>query len=217
MTWLISPAGWRSDTLAQSIEALSLQIGAEECVVVFIGPVGSEILSLAEGLFPTRVRRYRDLETTIASIETPLVGYLGAGVILHDLRCSQFLGSMIDDPSVATASCVLVHSEARGQSFHTDVADPGRSASQSVIPPLATRRSWRSKYPVLSPPNDLWVASGASLAAWFRSDPQSTSGAHICTSVVTASHESWNEVSKPLIVPPAADAASAIHVETLFG
>jgi hypothetical protein len=222
ITWLIFPALWRKDTLTFALEALSLQLGVERCAIAFIGDTEADVLTLAGQLFEEGVGRWPDVKSAFQTIGTSLIGYLGTAVILHDERCSQLLASLMRDPVVATASCVLVRSECRGKSWHVSVADAGRSVSSSrhdaVIGSPEAQRMWRSNYPVASPARHLWLARAASLAKWIDdSDSFSLDGLHVCTSLVTASQEASDPIGEPALTPPAASASNAMRVETMFG
>jgi len=144
----------------------------------------------------------------MAEIQTNFVAYLGNGVILHDERCSQLLVSLMTDPTIATASCVLLRNERRGKSWSVGFAEGEQYAA----------RIWRSNYPLTNPVRHLWMTRTTYLTAWTRDCDASAEGRlHVCTSLVTASHECPDGTEEPAIVPPMASAANSLRLETLFG
>ena len=221
ITWLIWADGWRKETLVQALEALSLQTGMQQYSIAFIGDAERAVLAVANQLFEHRVCTYPYLESAAPAIETNLVAYLGTGVILHDERCSQLIAAMLRDPAVATASCVLVRSELRGRHWFAGIVDAGYSAPSrhrgGAIAPEDAQRIWRSSYPVVSPVRHFWVARTRSLAKWTRDGGDLINERlHVCTSIVTATHECGSP-EEPSFVPPSASALNSLRVEPLFG
>jgi hypothetical protein len=161
----------------------------------------------------------------LEAIQTPLVGYLGAHVILHDGRTSGLLSTLVDEPTVVSASCVLVSAEKRGKSWHVAVADPGtmngRSNEGKALPDdcQSAQLMWRATYPTLRPPRDLWVSRSSTARNWLqRAGPlRPQEGTHSCTSVVTASYLKPRDDRPSHLLPPAAAEECAIQTRVLFG
>lgn len=224
ITWLIWPEDWDDDALGQAIEALSLSSGADLLRIALVGNFGPAIPDLADRLLPGRTRSYERGELAADDAQTPLVGYLGSGVILHDKRCPALLSSLMRHAGVATASCAIVSTEVRGKTFQTSVIDAGKLAAPSMnaatiqVGEVEAGRLWRTVYPVARPPRDLWIARSSSLREWVRSSgkPQETGGQHLCTSLVTASVLPKEGHRATRIRPPALK-DRALRSEALFG
>jgi hypothetical protein len=72
---------------------------------------------------------------------------------------------------------------------------------------------------VASPPRDLWVARSSSAKKWLGSRPPQrlAAGAHVCTTLITASYLGRRrDEAAEVRVPPAPD-ASAMKATALFG
>jgi hypothetical protein len=222
ISWLVFPQDWDEDQLNQGLQALSLQLGSR---VVLVGEVKPATTSAAQLLFNGRLLTFGDLNGALDAIRTPFAGYLGPHVLLHDKRTSRILAEMMECSSVLSASCVLVSSEKRGKAWHVSVADPGlfsaiggeeRSLSERCVQaPLF----WRSTYPALRPPRDLWIARTASVRGWLqRAGPlRPHEGIQLCTSLVTASYLGEWKDAEPHLRPPAAAELQSIRSEVLFG
>ncbi len=224
ITWLIEPRLWDRRFLSVAIRAAGLQKGANADALAFIGPGDADIEAVASEGFADRFETFGDVRSAVAASRSPLIGYLGKGVILHDNDVATVFSDLLNDPDVATASCVLISSEKRGKRWHAWIADGG--VFRSPMRPLArsevgfaAQQLWRSNYPVEAPPSDLWVARTGQLAAWIDGSQVlgSGEGLHICTSLVTASRFG-QAGSEPLtaVVPPAAD-DRVTRVEAFFG
>jgi len=216
ITWIVYPGAWDDETLAQSLEALSLQLGSSDDRIAIVGSSGRTALGLAERFFASRVRLWPDAETAIRNAETPLSGYLGPGVLLHDGRTAQILASMLRDASVASAACVVVMAEKRGKGWQVAPADSGEIANGHS---LLAQAIWRANFPVSRPPRDLWLARTTSVTMWFKIDGalEKKDGAHVCTSFVAASYVGVrSEEQTPIRVPRAREDAST-RVEALYG
>ncbi|HET6943435.1 MAG TPA: hypothetical protein VFH89_14875 [Sphingomicrobium sp.] len=224
ITWLIWPEDWDDDVLEQALEALSLSSGAGSQRIALIGNSDAAISDLADRLFPGRTRSYERAEFAADDAETSLVGYLGSGVILHDKRCPRLLSSLMRHDGVATASCAIVSTEARGKTFRTSVIDAGKLAAPSMdaatiqVGEGEAGRLWRTVYSVARPPRDLWIARFSSLPEWLRSGlrPQDLSGQHLCTTLVTASALPREGHRTTRIRPPALK-DGALQSEALYG
>jgi hypothetical protein len=222
ISWLVFPEDWDDGSLAQGLHALSLQ---DAPALALVGEVQPAVASLAHSLFEGRVHTFADVTAAVAGIETRLIGYLGAQVILHDQRTSKILSSLLDQPAVVSASCVLVSTEKRGKGWHVSVADPGTfSRADGQEHSLMDRCQhaqlfWWSTYPALRPPRDLWVAKSASVAGWLqRAGPlRADEGVQLCTSLVTAGYVGHRREGEAHLRPPAAAVQQTLRSEALFG
>jgi hypothetical protein len=222
ITWLVFPEDWNEDALREGLQALSLQIGTS---LALVGEVGSSTISSAQDLFKDRVRVFADVMGALGAIETPLVGYMGAQIVLHDARTSQVLSALLEDSAVISASCVLVSADKHGKGWSVSVADPGLFSGKGEPEHSLSDRChqsqlfWRTTYPALRPPRDLWVAKSASVAGWLqRAGPLGAEeGVQLCTSLVTASYIGERHGGQAHLTPPAAAQQRAIRSETLFG
>jgi len=222
ISWLVFPEDWEEDALFEGLRALSLQTAA---VLVMVGEVQPSSNSFARSLFHQRLHRFPDVPAAIQGIATPLTGYLGPHLILHDERTSGVLAKMIDDPAVVSASCVLLSSDKRGKGWQISVVDPGNFQAIGQDDRTLAQRChdaqlfWRSTYPVLQPPRDLWLARSASVAGWLeRAGPlRAEEGVQLCTSLVTATYVRPRDQSEPHLRPPASARLQAIRSEALFG
>lgn len=223
LTWLIFPQEWDSQQLLQTIRALSAQSGAGRHRIAFVGEVGNEAFDLANRQFEDRVGIFEDRAAAITQLETALAGYVGPGVILHDRRSVSYLAHLLRDPAVASAACALLTAERRGKGWHVSVADVGtlpgtveqNAAFQSRLPQLL----WRTSFPVSKPPKDLWIARRSLVKKWIGSRPPQRlrSGAHVCTTLISASYlKTRSDTSPEIRVPSAAD-NFALSTRVLFG
>jgi hypothetical protein len=224
ITWLVFQEDWDEDVLAESLQLLALQDGADRSAVVLVGEE-TPSLSVAERLFGNRVCSSPDLPAALQRLDTPLAGYLGAHVLLHDRRTSAVLGRLLENPAVVSSSCVLISTEKRGKGWQVSIADTGTFGSgKEHDNSLAERSSnaqllWRTTYPTLRPPRDLWVGRAAAVPGWLqRAGPlRSQEGIHACTSLVTASYGRSRDDRPAHLAPPAAAAQRAVRMEALFG
>lgn len=225
ITWLLFPEDWSDEALAQGIEALALQRTDSKPMLALIGDVQPSLLSLAQKLFKDRVRVVPEITAALETNDTPLVGYLGPHVLLHDRRVSKVLSMLLDDPAVVSASCVLVSTEKRGKGWHVSVAEPGSFAGASGGEDTLAKECrdaqlfWRATYPSLRPPRDLWVGRAANVAGWLqRAGPlRAHEGIQACTSLVTASYIGERDQRPAHLRPPAAAEMQALRSEALFG
>lgn len=223
LTWLIVPQEWRSGELVQSLRALSLQRHSSIHSIAYLGEPDADAAKVATDLFDGRAAIFPDRTSAIANVATPLVGYLGSGVILHDDRSARFLAYLLEDPDVASAACALVTSERRGKTWHVAVTDAGSIAGtpeeKAAFPANVGKLLWRASYPVEAPPRDLWVARTAIVEKWMQSRPPQRvkTGFHLCTTLVTASYlGAPAEVAPEIRVPPVAPNLS-VTATVLFG
>jgi len=223
VTWLLFPQEWRSEELAQSLQALAIQSGADIDKVIFVGEVGDTVQALASELFGDRSTTLPEGENVGGHLTTPFVSYVGSGVILHDSRSAAFLTRLLDDPSIASAACALVSAERHGKSWHVSVADagdiPGAGGSAACESGDVAQLLWRTSFPVRTPPRDLWVARSRSARKWLGSRPPQrlAAGSHVCTTLITASYLGRrSDEASEVRVPPAPD-GSAMKATALFG
>ena len=220
VTWLIFPEDWDGDALRQSLEALALQQGAHSPAVSLVGEVAGPVAGEGTRLFKNRLSISPDLNNALDSVRTPLLGYLGAHVILHDRRTSRVLSALLSEPTVVSASCVLVAAERRGKGWHVSVADAGKFGGEnSQAAPNEPLHFWRSTYPALRPPRDLWLGRAESVKRWLqRAGPlRPQEGVQLCTSLVTASYIGAKDDRPAHLSPPASAEQRAIQSELLFG
>ena len=217
ITWLIRMAGSGADLLAPTIQSLASQACSGGDRIILVGEPELAVTELAETLFGSRVRQFAEVETAASTIETELVGYVGAGVILHDVGSAELLRSLLDDPAIETASCPLVHAESAGFNWQVELVDAGYAAT-AAISSADAQRLWRADYPVANPPRDLWVARTSSLTRWIDSDAplQPAEGTHVCTSFITASLLTFQLDETERRRPPIPMGRS-IRAEALFG
>ncbi len=221
ITWLILPQQWSLQTFSQAVDALAQQLGSEHHGIALVGSSLPQNIFVAERSFPHRTSSYPDLKSAVQSATTPLVGYLGSGVILHDSRCSALLSFYLQNPSVESASCVLVTVEKQGKGWLVAVTDFGELevASETYAAAVTMPKPevlWRTAYPVTRPPAHYWVARKASVLDWLRSQgaQRDSEGVHLCTSIITATQLSEAAVGAPGIQTPA---SPGTRVEVLFG
>lgn len=220
ITWLIFPEDWDSDALRHSLEALAIQQGAHSPTVSLVGVVADSVAAMAARLFTDRLSVSHDLNNALESVRTPLLGYLGAHVILHDGRTSKVLSALLKESTIVSASCVLVSSERRGKGWHVSVADAGKFGGENSQPALQEPlHFWRSTYPILRPPRDLWMGRAESVKRWLqRAGPlRPEEGVQLCTSVITASYVATKLDLPAHLSPPASAEQRAIRSEVLFG
>lgn len=219
ITWLVFPEYWSAETLHYGLQALSEQGASAHLLMV--GKVQQSTVDVAREIFNGRVMVATDLTAGLGDICTPLVGYLGPNVILHDHRTSGILGNLVENVGVVTASCVLVSAEKRGKDWHVSVEDSGvwQSSMPQNLRHEISRLLWRTTYPVLRPPTDLWVARSSSVNNWLqRAGPlRPEEGLQLCTSLVSASYAGDRVDAEAPLSPPTADERVAMSAELLFG
>lgn len=224
ITWLFWATSWDEADLLQSLEALGAQVRSAPASIRFVGPVPDAAHKLAKRLFESRVQLVPDTGQLRASLDTPLVGHIGSGVILHDRRTSALLVRMLERPGAISASAALVLVERRGKGFLVTPADFGSIATDGTPLPAGVqlRNSASllkcSSWDLLQPPLDLWVTRAEEIAGWIAEPgAKSAAGVHICSSVVTASY-CRAPVSEPRpIVPHIASKRHSLRVEAVVG
>jgi len=202
-----------------------LQTSIDPPIILIVGDAPPTIGTLIDRYFPGRHFSAPDVFGAVKAIRTPLVGYLGSEVILHDPRTVQVLSSLLDDQAIATASCVLVITEKSGKSWRSSVIDAGIVSVPDGSPRPRAEQSrkaselWRSVLPTALPPRDLWLARASSVAVWLeRGGPLGASeGIHACTTMISASVRSTRTEDAPHLAPPIAAAENIMRVEELFG
>ena len=217
ITWMIAVDDAGDGQLAQTLEALSLQVESAPSAVVLIGEVNAETFSLAKSLFNDRAAVLPEVDIALAEVNTPLVGYVAPDVILHDDRTSQVLATILEDPAAASSSCVIVTTERRGKGWNVSIVDGGLiSGDAGTGDASGPKHFWRANYPAAWPARDLWVARTADVRGWLqRAGPlQAREGMHVCTSLVTAAYVSETHDQVPLLRPPGAQ--SAIRLEPIL-
>jgi hypothetical protein len=223
ITWLIEAEGWEEGRLAQSLLAVGLQKGRRTDAVAFIGTVDPLSAAVAEELFDDRVRKFADLAIAVRNLRTPLAGFIGAGILLHDNRSAALFSSLLENERVASASCVLIHAEKRGKSWYPAiVAGSASTGETSDFARSEHTRSveqlWRANYPVAAPPGVLWVAQSRSLTSWIEEQrPLEAEAVHVCSSLITASYTSECAATQSAPFIPAASEDRVIKVGALFG
>jgi hypothetical protein len=175
-------------------------------------------------LFRGEAAAFKTWAEAVCHLKTPLAGYIGSGVLLHDHRTADCFASMLTDERVATASCVIVSAEKRGGAIKTKVVDDGmmRDSQGARIRSFssvgASTELWQRDYPVLRPSPRLWAARSSALQCWSdRSAYDFPAGAvHLYTSVITASLlKGGGHTDRAPAVPDAT--ATAATVEWLVG
>jgi hypothetical protein len=225
ITWVITPSHWQPAQLIEALQALALQADESGHVVAFVGDVDPSVRIAADEFFEGRVRVFRDMKDAVKALDTPLAGYLGPSVILHDRRSAMVFSSLLADSAVTSAACVLVATEKRGKTYHVSVADGGtipnhvRGQRPQADQCADVQKLWRASYPVRQPPRDLWVVRTSSLQDWAarKVTPEKMQGTHICTSLITASYLGGRSSETPTLTLPRASDDRAIKTKALFG
>jgi hypothetical protein len=192
VTWLINPAGAQPDQLARTVEALTLQKGAAIDSVAFVGHADRHVFSIAKAWFQDRVTAFADLSEASLAVESPLMGFIAPGLILHDDRSADLFASLLEEEAVASVSCIRISVDRRGNGWHLAIDEPLGEAQYPAAPNermITAEQIWRSTYPVAQPADDLWVARRSTVEAWLQAIGtfESEVGVHLLTSLVTAS------------------------------
>jgi hypothetical protein len=221
VTWLINAAGAQPDQLAQTMAALALQRGAAGDSVAFVGDADRQALSIAELRFQDRVAAFGHFLEAVRTVDTPLMGFIAPGVILHDERTSDLFAWLLKEDSVASISCVRISADRRGKSWHLTIEDPLGEAQSRLAPNermIVAEQVWRSTYPVAQPADDLWVARCSTVEAWLQATGtvESGVGTHLLTSLVTAS-SAGNLPGQAASLLPNRPSATAAQFEVFVG
>jgi hypothetical protein len=223
MTWLVWPEAWREPDLHQSLESLALQSDAGRPSILFVGPASEPVTALAIRMFDGRVAAVDSIVQVPDAIRTPLVGYVGSSVVLHDRRAAGLMTQLLDDKRNLSASVALVSIERRGKGYLVTPADAGAATRSQGNRPLSAEQVaasaamlWRSSWPSSAPPHDLWLTRAEQLAQWI--DPAKAEpgeGAHACSTLVTASYCGQRGAAPAVVAPPAAAPDHSLQIEVI--
>ena len=224
ITWLIDTQGGENGELGRTLTTLALQTGRSGDRVIFVGPVDRDIVLRAKAQFDG-VSQFNRIGPAVATVQTPLAGFVGAGVLLHDNDTASIFSCLLQSDSIATASCPLICFEQAGKVWHVTVADAGAVVSRTakLLQPSQCARVaeelWGSHYPVAVPSPHLWASRSSDFATWFDGTrpTEQNDRVHICTTVVTASYVGAREAPHQLAAVPQMPADSVTQAEVLFG
>jgi hypothetical protein len=224
ITWLIHAQDENQEHLVQALQTAALQRLSEKDVVAIVGQPADASLRVARKLFPGRAATFKTSGDAILQIKTPLVGYLGNGVLLHDHNTADCFASMLSLEQVTTASCVIVSAEKRAGTVKTMIIDGGAWAKMDGNVATASECAdaaaeiWQSSYPVLRPSRHLWAARTSALMAATDEGAARAPGSviHLCSSAVTATCLNPGAAAAHLARFPAACDTSG-KAEWLFG
>jgi hypothetical protein len=210
ISWLLWPKLWAEKELLQSLVSLAAQdIDSLNRLIFVESPAPAAVEALAARLFGGRVRTTATLEQATSLAATPLVGYLGPGVVLHDRRTAAVLATLLEAPENVSASAVIVSLKSSGKGSTVVVVEEGSES------PYDSRLLWRTSWPTSRPSRDFWMTRTPMLARWL-SHSGDAGGQHICTAVVTASYcSAQSDTATPWAPPPAEN--FAILTEALVG
>jgi hypothetical protein len=223
MTWLLWPGAWREPDLLQSLESLAIQSDAGRPSVLFVGSASDPVTALAGRLFDGRVGAVAAVDQVLDAIRTPLVGYVGASVVLHDRRAAGLMSHLLDDKRNLSASVALVSIERRGKGYLVTPADAGAATTSHGSRPMSAEQVaasaamlWRSAWPSSAPPYDLWLTRTEQLAQWIHpASAEEREGAHACSTLVTASYCGQRGIGAAAIPPPAAAPDLSLQIEVI--
>jgi hypothetical protein len=225
VTWMVEATGWEKGVLPLAIRSLAQQRGGNSDYLTFIGPVDSISLSLADELFGGRVAAFEDMRRAVANPQTPLVGFIGSDVLLHDVRTAELLSVLLDCDRVSTSTCALIHVERRGKGWHTAAVDAGlligkgEGALDGPDDRPVVQQLWRSHFPVAAPPSKLWLTRAQNLRGWADEAGALSRAAdfHLCSFVVSASYVGKNGFRQREPFVPHAPAGHAMKLELHVG
>ena len=207
ISWLIWPGRWAGPELGQSLEALAEQLAATQWII-FVGEPAPEVADVAGRLFGGRVRWAADAAAASALIDTSLVGYLGAGVILHDRRSVERLSQLVDEPNAASATALVLFAERRGKGALVVPAEGNHLPDARLFPAAIL--------PLAAPPRDLWVARAELARKWLAGDIEAP-GHHLCSTSVSVSRLSRAASADPPLRLPRSERERAITAELVIG
>jgi len=223
ISWIIETRGWPREGLAKAVHMLALQTDSSGDILIFLCAADALSASAAREAFYGRVATAPSIRAAIAGANTPLVGFIGAGVIFHDNRTAAELSSLLVDERVATASCVIVQAK-HGSRRWPPVTDGGAlSVASGTKLGLseysdAVAHLWRSHYPVIAPTAQVWLARNACLKEWIEASNRELGGRfHICSSLVTASQLGRHSADDLPSFIPRAPENGVTRVQALFG
>ena len=225
ITWLIEASASKNAHLSQAIESLALQDGATADVLALVGRIDPTTRAIADEQFAGRARIFASMNAAAQNLETPLVGFIAGGVVLHDSLTADLFSSLLDNDQVATASCVLISVENRGRAWHASIAAAGALATAGgdalgeAESARVVQQMWRTHFPVAAPSADLWVTRSSWLQSWRAEGewPAEGEGLHMCTSLVTASYVGDHPAAEPAMPIPKPSNNRSTKVEVLFG
>lgn len=222
ITWLIHSGDRNLGNLKQTVRALKLQDGSSGDVIVLVGPAARDMLRLVKNEFGGRVIAFRTVSQAADAVTTPLVCFVGAGVVLHDRRTASVFASLLENVDVTSASCVLISVNAHRRASHASIQDSGLSLADAAgnsahsIEEWAIEHLWGTHFPSSSPPADLWAVRSSHLAKWVDPDGTQFDELHIRTSLVTATHVGQSE-RRPHPLVPEASKGQVTRLEAFFG
>ena len=176
---------------------------------------------MATILFDGRFRSFNSKAEAIAALDTPLAGYLGTGVILHDVRSAALLARILEEPGTASASPAIVSVDKRGKGWLVSPADagsipaPGDLRHSETLDASRASLLWRSSWSAVLPAREVWLTKTAMICAWSGGDP--LAGQHVCTALVTASYCGPRHDSEAPLVPPPGEDSAVLRTETVVG
>lgn len=205
-TWLMEPSKWSPERIKEALQVLSAQLNASSIEIGLMGPVDASLLSFAEDLFPTRVRRFSSLADGAAVASTRMAGFLGRNVILHDPRATSFLGWIAEQPQITTASCVVLNHEKVGRQWRSVPSDAGilqTSGPSRDAYSRAMETLWRCTFQVAGPPADLWLGRVGVVNDWLQAGSAGRqAGRHWCTALITATRAEVERERAAIYDPP---------------
>lgn len=223
VTWLIPATDFEAADLVATLRSIAAQSGAISHLIGFIGQPDKPAMDAAARLFRGRVRVYHSLASAGRQAQTSFIGFIRAGVVLHDNRACTLLIPMLDDPAVESAAPALVASEKRGKNWHVSATDLGVVAPMDSDAGIGAgqlaRYFWRATFPVVQPPDDLWLAQAATVRGWFTTKDTSAvpGGTHVCTTLLTGSAPSAGRHRHAETAVPAAPEERSLRTRVLFG
>ncbi|WP_346900616.1 hypothetical protein [uncultured Roseibium sp.] len=185
----------KENALRTALQALFLQDGIDICDVVLSVPEEDEqarqmVATVSEMDAPCSLRVSLRPETSGpgAALMSAAAGMTGdqvlvmsAAVVLHDPRTLSLLGSMISEPDVASASCMLVEQvkaaknverlEVRSYGYFLNRPIADRTASITVWEPGCQGIFLREDYPVFANHGDLFLTKKTTLAELDGASP----------------------------------------------
>lgn len=189
ITWILRPDEWSGAQLLQSLEALAQQ-KTHEAALLFVGDVSEPIIEQAERLFGCRLQRASTDDQIATLIETPFVGYVGPGIVLHDRRTASLVAEALENSNAVTATALLVTAEKRGKGSLV-TADPDNVSADAALLPGAT-------VPIARAQGEFWIAGTQTLRNGAERE-----GLHLCVTAVTVSRLTRTKSRPPFTFAPA--------------
>jgi hypothetical protein len=91
----------------------------------------------------------------------------------------------------------------------------GAGSDIGVAGSPAAAELWRSSWPVLAPPRDLWLARASTVNSWISNG--SVGGQHLCLALVSASYRRPGRDMAPPFAAPRAVRETSLSVEFVVG